>query len=66
MKYNCLDKVIITSFEFEYLRRMREVSSEIRLGYLTDRTDEGLIDELGGLSDAIGELKEMIKESKKD
>ena len=26
----------------------------------------GLIDKLGGLSDAIGELKEMIKESKKD
>ena len=49
-RYNCLDKVIVTSFEYEYLKRMREVSSEIRLGYLTSRTDEGLISELSAIS----------------
>ena len=50
IKYNCLDKVIVTSFDYEYLKKMREVSSDIRLGYLTSRTDEGLIEELREIS----------------
>lgn len=42
-QYGCENKVIVTSFEYEYLKRMRELSGSIRLGYLTARTDEELI-----------------------
>lgn len=50
LEYGCTDNVIITSFNFEYLKKMREVSDNIRLGYLTSRTDAGLIDELKTIS----------------
>lgn len=50
VKYGCVDKVIITSFNYEYLKKMREVSDTVRLGFLTSRTDAALIDELRAIN----------------
>lgn len=36
-KYNCVKNVIITSFQFEFLTKIREFSQEIKLGFL-DKT----------------------------
>ena len=49
-RYGCEEKVIVTSFNFEYLKKMREVSGSIRLGLLTSRTDGALISELSEIS----------------
>lgn len=50
LKYGCEKNAIITSFNFEYLKKMREVSKTVRLGYLTSRTDAALIGELSEIS----------------
>ena len=39
-KYGLEDKVIITSFVFDYIAKMKEVAPGLRIGYLTSSTDK--------------------------
>jgi len=45
-KYGIEDKVIITSFMFECIEEMRKCSPDLRVGYLTSKTDDSVIDAL--------------------
>ncbi|MBR5139647.1 MAG: hypothetical protein IKV16_01205 [Clostridia bacterium] len=45
-KYGLEEKVIITSFEFDYIAKMKELASDLRIGYLTSSTDKNTVDKL--------------------
>ena len=45
-KYGLSDRVIITSFEFDYIKKMKGVSPDLRIGYLTSKTDKETTDKL--------------------
>ncbi|MBO5879536.1 MAG: glycerophosphodiester phosphodiesterase [Clostridia bacterium] len=39
-KYGLEDRVVITSFSFDYIKKMKEIAPQLRIGYLTSKTDE--------------------------
>ena len=39
-KYGLEDRVVVTSFEFDYIKKMKGVAPELRVGYLTSSTDK--------------------------
>ncbi|NMA95011.1 MAG: hypothetical protein GX974_03135 [Clostridiales bacterium] len=43
-KYGVREKVTITSFNYEYLRNVREIDENIDIGYLVRKIDKGIID----------------------
>lgn len=45
-KYGLEDRVVITSFTFDYIAKMKEVAPELRIGYLTSKTDKETTDKL--------------------
>ena len=45
-KYDCAEKVTITSYHFDFLVNIRLFNSEIRLGLLRKTHPEGILDEL--------------------
>ena len=45
-KYGLEDRVIITSFEFDYIAKMKAVAPCLRIGYLTSKTDKETTDKL--------------------
>ena len=45
-KYGLADRVIITSFEFDYIAKMKEIAPELRVGYLTSKTDKETVDKI--------------------
>ena len=45
-KYGLENRVIITSFEFDYIAKMKEVAPALRIGYLTSKTDKETTDKL--------------------
>ena len=53
-KFNLEDKVIVTSFQLEYLIRFKEICSDINLGYLTQDFDNELLDKMREVG--IGQL----------
>jgi len=48
-KYGLENRVIITSFEFDYIAKMKEVAPGLRIGYLTSKTDKETTDKLLGI-----------------
>ncbi len=42
-KYNMERKVVVTSFEFDYIKRIKEYAPELRVGYLTGDADDEII-----------------------
>lgn len=45
-KYGLEDKVIITSFSFDYIAKMKQIAPDLRIGYLTSKTDKETTDKL--------------------
>jgi len=45
-KYGLEDRVIVTSFVFDYIAKMKEVAPALRVGYLTSKTDKETTDKL--------------------
>ena len=45
-KYGLENKVIVTSFEFDYIAKMKKVAPELRIGYLTSKTDKETTDKV--------------------
>ena len=45
-KYGLEDRVVITSFSFDYIAKMKEVAPELKIGYLTSKTDKETTDKL--------------------
>ena len=45
-RYGMEEKVVITSFEFSNLEKMHVVAPELRLGYLTSKTGDGLAEKM--------------------
>ena len=39
-KYGLEDRVVITSFSFEFIKKMKEIAPDLRIGYLTSKTDD--------------------------
>ena len=45
-RYHAENKCVVTSFDFENIKRMREYASELEIGYLTGIVDEDVLDRL--------------------
>ena len=45
-KYGLESKVVVTSFNLEYLKKVIHYAPRLRIGYLTTRTDEAVAEEL--------------------
>ena len=45
-KYGISSKCVITSFKMEFLEKIHSYDGLLKLGFLTERTDDGLIEEL--------------------
>ena len=45
-KYGLGDRVVITSFEFDFIAKMKVVAPDLRIGYLTSKTDRETIDKV--------------------
>jgi glycerophosphoryl diester phosphodiesterase len=63
-KYNIQSKVTITSFQLEYLARVRSLNSEIKLGYLVHKLDEHAIGQVQSVQAAqiCPSAKNLLKE----
>ncbi len=49
-KYGLLGKTTFTSFNFSYIKKIRELDRTARIGFLTSRTDDEVITELKAIS----------------
>ena len=45
-KYGLEERVIITSFEFDFIAKMKTVAPDLKIGYLTSKTDRETIDKV--------------------
>lgn len=45
-KYNVTDKVFVTSFQFEYLQKVRALNKDVRLGWLVRKPDKEVCEKL--------------------
>lgn len=45
-KYNVMDKTTFTSFRFDYIKKIKELNPDARVGWLTEETDEEAIQTL--------------------
>ena len=63
-KYGVEDRVVVTSFNLDYLRAFKEYSPTIRVGYLTCNVDEGCIKALAdiGAEEICPKGEDMTKE----
>lgn len=49
-KYNLIKKVIVTSFDYESIKNIKEYSPNLRIGYLTSLVDSEVIDKLKAIN----------------
>ena len=45
-KYGIMDKTTFTSFKFDYIKKIKELNPNARVGWLTSKTDPEVMDEL--------------------
>ena len=45
-KYGLSDRVVITSFQYDYIAKMKEIAPDLRIGYLTSKTDRETTEKL--------------------
>ena len=44
--YHMEKKTVVTSFEFDYIKNLKEYAPELRVGYLTSKVDEEILEKL--------------------
>ena len=63
-KYNCLEKTTFTSFKFEYIKKIKELCPEARVGWLVYEGTDGEIESLLSIGgEEIAPKAEYIKET---
>ncbi len=62
-EYDVFNKTTFTSFKFEYIKKIKELCPDARVGWLTDRTDDKAIEmlkDIGG--EEIAPMAEVMTE----
>lgn len=62
-KYGILEKTTFTSFKFDYIKKIKELNPNARVGWLTSRTDPEMMDELHSIGgEEIAPKAELVTE----